>query len=118
MSRNPDVERWLDDRAHPLDAAMRRAREIILEADPRVTESIKWNTPTFEYRGNIASFNPSKHVISVMFHRGAEIPGEHPRLEGHGKLVRTMRFADLAAVEAAAEDLRAVVRAWCEWKGG
>ncbi|HEX6130267.1 MAG TPA: DUF1801 domain-containing protein, partial [Actinomycetota bacterium] len=82
------------------------------------TESIKWQTPTFAFEGNIASFNPSKKAISVMFHRGAEIPGRHPRLEGDGKLVRTMRFEDLDDVEARRADLEAAVRAWCEWKGG
>ena len=60
---------------------------------------------TFAYRGNIASFNPSKHVLSIMFHRGAEIPGDHPRLEGDGRLVRTMRFAD-------AEDSRPAEPTW------
>jgi hypothetical protein len=118
MNRNPEVDQWLDQAGHPLEAAMRRARDIILEADGRVTESIKWNTPTFAYRGNIASFNPSKSVISIMFHRGAEIPGEHPRLEGDGKLVRTMRFADLDQLQAGRADLEAVIRAWCDWKAG
>jgi hypothetical protein len=97
---------------------MLRAREIILGADGRVTESIKWKTPTFAYRGNIASFNPSKNVVSIMFHRGSEIPGDHPRLEGDGKLVRTMRFADLDALEAGRPELEAVIRAWCDWKAG
>jgi hypothetical protein len=69
-------------------------------------------------RGNIASFNPSKHLLSIMFHRGAEIPGEHPRLEGDGRLVRTMRFADLDQLEAGRADLEAVIRAWCAWKAG
>ena len=82
MNRNPDVDRWLDQAGRPLEAAMRRARDIILGADGRVTESIKWKTSTFAYRGNIASFNPSKHLLSIMFHRGSEIPGDHPRLEG------------------------------------
>jgi hypothetical protein len=94
------VDRWLDQASRPLEAAMRRARDIILGADGRVTESIKWKTPTFAYRGNIASFNPSKHLLSIMFHRGSEIPGDHPRLEGDGRLVRTMRFADLDQLEA------------------
>ena len=76
----------------------------------------KWKTPTFAYRGNIASFNPSKHLLSIMFHRGAEIPGEHPRLEGDGKLVRTMRFAGPDELEAGKADLEAAVRAWCDWK--
>jgi hypothetical protein len=114
--RNPDVDRWLDESKHPLEATMRRAREIILAADDRVTESIKWKTPTFAYKGNIASFNPSKNLVSIMFHRGAEIPGDHPRLEGDGKLVRTMRFADSDQLEAGRADLEAAIRAWCDWK--
>lgn len=118
MNHNAEVDRWFDAKGHPLDAVMRRARDIILGADERITESIKWQTPTFAYRGNIASFNPSKKLVSIMFHRGAEIPGDHPRLEGDGKLVRTMRFTDLEQLERGRADLEAVVRAWCEWKSG
>lgn len=118
MNTNPEVDRWLAERDHPLDDAMGRTREIILAADDRVTETIKWSTPTFVFEGNIASFNPSKNLISILFHRGAEIPGDHPRLEGDGKLVRTMRFADVDEVEAGRGDLAAVIRAWCDWKAG
>ncbi|WP_020388367.1 DUF1801 domain-containing protein [Kribbella catacumbae] len=118
MNRNPAVDKWLDDADHPLDVILRRAREIILEADARVTESIKWQTPTFAFKGNIASFNPSRNVVSIMFHRGAEIPGDHPRLQGDGRLVRTMRFTELTQLEAGRADLQAAVRAWCEWKSG
>jgi hypothetical protein len=74
--------------------------------------------PSFAYRGNIVSFNPSKHVVSLMFHRGAEIPGTHPRLEGDGRLARTMRFSDLDQLEAGRADLEAVIRARCHWKAG
>ena len=100
MNHNPEVDRWFDEARHALDAVMRRTRDIILAADDRVTEAIKWKTPTFAYKGNIASFNPSKYVVSLMFHRGAEIPGEHPRLEGDGRLARTMRFTDADELEA------------------
>ena len=116
MNRNPDVDRWLDAADHPLDGMLRRVREIILGADARVTESIKWKTPTFEFNGNIASVNPSKRFISLLFHRGAEIPGDHPRLDGDGALVRTMRFADPDELEAGRAELEAVIRAWCDWK--
>jgi hypothetical protein len=110
------VDQWLDAAGGPAAKMMRRARDIILGADGRVIESIKWKTPTFAYRGNIASFNPSKHLLSIMFHRGAEIPGEHPRLEGDGRLVRTMRFTDRGELEAGKADLEAAVRAWCDWR--
>jgi hypothetical protein len=109
-----DVDRWFEETQHPLEATLRRAREIILGADARVTESIKWKTPTFAYKGNIVSFNPSKKLVSLMFHRGAEIPGEHPRLEGDGKLVRTMRFASREELDEGRADLEAAIKAWCE----
>jgi hypothetical protein len=115
---NPEVDAWFAARDDPMLAAKQRAREVILGADGRVTASIKWETPTFEYRGNIASFSPTKHFVSLLFHRGAKIPGTHPRLVGDGKLARTMRFSDLADVEAGRADLEAVIRAWCDARGG
>ena len=115
MSRNPDVDAWFEAKQHPLEDAMQEVRSIIL-ADERVTESIKWQTPTFAYEGNIVSFNPAKKLVSLLFHRGAEIPGEHPRLEGEGRLARTMRFADLDDVRGHGEELAAAIAAWCDWK--
>ena len=116
--RNREVDRWFDERDPPMAEELRRAREIILAADDRVSESIKWQTPTFSYEGNIASFSPSKNVVSIMFHRGAEIPGKHPRLEGDAKLVRTMRFADLEDLERGRKHLEKAIKAWCDWKAG
>ncbi|MGE5226212.1 MAG: DUF1801 domain-containing protein [Planctomycetaceae bacterium] len=118
MNRNPEVDAWFAERDDPMQAAKQRAREVILASDHRVTESIKWKTPTFEYKGNIASFNPTKNFVSLLFHRGAEVPGSHPRLEGDGKLARTMRFSDVDDVEAGRADLEAVIRAWCDAKDG
>lgn len=115
MSRNPDVDAWFEAKQHPLEDAMQAVRDIIL-GDDRVEESIKWQTPTFAYRGNIVSFNPAKKLVSLLFHRGVEIPGDHPRLEGDGKLARTMRFADLAEVRANGDELAVAIRAWCDWK--
>ena len=108
-----DVDEWFATKNPPMAEAMQRVRQLILGADPRVTESIKWSTPTFAFNGNIVSFNPAKKLVSLLFHRGAEIPGDFPRLEGEGKLARTMRFSDVADVERGADELQAVIRAWC-----
>ncbi|MFN0089884.1 MAG: DUF1801 domain-containing protein [Acidimicrobiales bacterium] len=118
LARNPDVDAWFAERDHPLTEAMQRARTIILEADGRVTESVKWKTPTFSYNGNIVSFSPAKRFVSLMFHRGAEIPGHFARLEGDAPLVRVIRLHDLAEVEAAKDELAAVIRAWCDSRSG
>jgi predicted ATPase len=113
VTTNPDVDAWFAERQHPLEDAMQLARRLILDADSRVTESVKWKAPTYSFNGNIVSFNPSKKLVSLLFHRGAAIPGDFPRLVGDGRLVRTMRFADVGEVEQAADELQAVIRAWC-----
>jgi hypothetical protein len=113
---NPDVDAWFEKRHPPQDETMRLVRDVILRADRRVEETIKWQTPTFTYKGNIASFNPAKNFVSLLFHTGAEIPGKHPDLEGDSRLTRVMRFDGPADVRAKRKGLQALVRAWCDWK--
>jgi len=113
--RNPAVDAWFNRLDHPLAALMLRVRRVILASDSRVAESIKWSTPTFSYNGDIASFVPkAKTSVSLMFHRGSEIPGKHPRLEGDSRLVRTMRFASAEELKKYAPDLEKVITAWCD----
>jgi len=114
--RTPEVDAWFKKRDHPLEEAMQLVRNLALDADPRITESIKWSTPTFSYNGNIFSFNPSKNFVSLLFHTGAKIPGDHVGLEGEGETARVMRFADLAEVRDRSGELTAVLMAWCRWK--
>jgi hypothetical protein len=94
-----------------------RTREIVLEADARVDECIKWQAPTFTYKGNMASFYPkSRQHASLMFHLGARIPGDHPRLEGTGDTSRVMKLGSVEEADAARDDLARLVRAWCDWR--
>ena len=116
---NPIVDEWFQALEHPLKGEMMMVRKIILEADDWITESIKWQAPTFEYEGNLASFQPrAKKFVSLMFHRGSEIPGDHPALLGDAALARTMRFEEFSDIEEQREGLQAVVQAWCDWKAG
>ena len=117
MNTSPDVDAWFEATSHPQKDAMLKLREAILGCDARIQETVKWKTPTFLYKGNIASINPqAKQFVSLMFHQGGKIPGSFPFLEGGGETARYMRFSSAADVEAKRSDLEAVVRAWCEWK--
>ncbi|MDJ0923240.1 MAG: DUF1801 domain-containing protein [Acidimicrobiia bacterium] len=113
MNRSPEVDAWFDEYENPMKELVQRVREIIL-SDERMTETIKWKSPTFMYKGNMASFNPrTKSHVSLMFHTGASIPGDHARLEGGGDTARYMKFTDEAEVVAATDDLLAVIDSWC-----
>ena len=58
----------------------RQVRDVVLAVDPRITETIKWKSPTFVFEGNIASIDPrSKKQVSLMFHQGAKLPGRTRR---------------------------------------
>jgi hypothetical protein len=114
MNENPEVRAWLDELDHPLLDVIEATRKVFLEADDRVTETIKWKSPTFMFEGNIASIDPkAKKHVTVLFHRGAEIPGDHPELEGGGKLARYIRYPDLDSVATGKAGLASIVRDWC-----
>ena len=115
--KSPAVDDWFERLDHPLKPLMLKVRRVVLSSDKRVTESVKWSTPTYSYNGDIASFIPqAKSFVSLMFHRGSEIPGRHPRLEGDARLARTIRFASAEELKKYTPDLQKVIRAWCEFK--
>ncbi len=112
-----EVDDWLATYDNPMKPLVERIRQIILGADSRIGETIKWQTPTFAYKGNLASFQPrAKKFASLLFHTGASINGEFPSLEGGEQVARYMRFADLGDVAAKEAELKRIVVAWCDQK--
>ena len=117
MPRNPDVDAFLADLDHPLKAELEAVRSTILGASPRIEEGIKWKSPTFMYRGNMASIDPrSKEHVLLMFHTGASIDDPDGVLEGDGNVARYVRFTDASDVKQKRRALTAVVKAWVRMK--
>jgi len=117
MHKNPEVDAWLAAYDNPQKPVVAAVREAILKADGRIGEVIKWQAPTFVYKGNLASFFPkAKAHATLMFHKGASIEGDFPNLTGDGKEARTMTFDSVADVQAKSKELAAIVAAWCEQK--
>ncbi|HLF78127.1 MAG TPA: DUF1801 domain-containing protein [Dehalococcoidia bacterium] len=117
MSTQNEVEAWLNASKHPMKELMRELRHVILDADERVDECVKWKTPTFTYKGNIASINPqAKQFLSLMFHRGASIPGAYPSLQGGGEVARYMRFSSTDDLASLKGEVQSAIRAWCDMK--
>ncbi len=117
MNTDPEVEAWLAAYDNPMKPVVMAMRDVILRADPRIGETIKWQAPTFTYKGNLASFFPRarKHA-SLMFHTGQSIPGDYPGLETGAKFAATMKVASLDALDGRAAELAAITIAWCDMK--
>lgn len=112
-----EVDAWFAEYGSPQKTLMQAIRAVMLGADARLGETIKWKTPTFVCNGNLASFNPrSKKHVSLLVHNGARIPGQFPSLEGTGEEARTMKVHDAADLAGKQVELEGLVRAWCDWK--
>lgn len=119
MPRSEVVDAWFRHYDNPQKGLVDAVRQVILATDDRVTETIKWQAPTFVYRGNIASFFPkSRAHVSLMFHTGASLPDPEGILEGEGSTSRVAKFTDAADLAAKTPALQALVRAWIFSKDG
>jgi hypothetical protein len=117
MFRNEDVEAWFAEYENPMKPILLRIRDVILGADPRIEECIKWQVPTFTFDGNLASVVPmTKQHARLIFHTGALIPGIHPRLRGTSGTGRVLELASLAEVDQARRDVERIAQAWCAWR--
>ena len=113
MQTDPQAERWFAGK--PAEPILRRVRSVILGADKRMAEGTKYGTVTFHSGGDFASFvQHDKKTVSLMFNRGGIIPGKYPHMQGEGRAVRFMRFADVAEVNARKSELSKIVVAWCD----
>lgn len=113
MKINKSVNQFLVEKNHPLTKEIELVRTIILETDDRIEETIKWSSPTFMYKGNIASFfMNAKKFVSLMFHKGATIKDDFGLLSGDGKEARVARFQDIEDIEKKKEALQAVIKEW------
>ncbi|HEU4330997.1 MAG TPA: DUF1801 domain-containing protein [Lapillicoccus sp.] len=117
-TRNPAVDAWFETYDNPQAELVQLVRTAVLDAAPEVTEAIKWQAPTFVYRGNIASFYPkTKTHASLMFHQGASLPDPTGLLEGSGDVSRVAKFLDADDLARKRHALQEIVRAWVTAKG-
>ena len=49
-NRNPVVDAWFEKYDNPQKDLVQAVRALILDTDPRITEVIKWQAPTFVYK--------------------------------------------------------------------
>jgi hypothetical protein len=125
MPADPAVDAWLTGLNHPQAAVIAAVRRLVLAADPRVSEGIKWNAGSFRDRDWFATFRvvgpKGPSPVQLVLHRGAKPQPDAPRPEDPAGLLRwqgpdraMITFTDLAAVEAHAAPLQDLVRAWLD----
>jgi len=118
-----DVETFMQTLDHPLKAELQALRELILAADPLISEGIKWNAPSFRTGEYFATVNlRAKDAAQLIMHFGAKvneisasgvtINDPENLLTWLGKDRATIRFADLKSIALKREAFTAILRQW------
>ena len=100
---------------HPFKAEVQALRDIIKGVDPRITEQIKWNAPSYRFTDYICTFHlhATQHV-HLVFHNPAIASIPSPILEGDYVDRRMAYFKSMADVDANRAELEHVVRSLVE----
>ncbi len=99
-NRTATVDAFVEVLDHPLKAEIVAVRAMILDSNDEITEQIKWNAPSFCYRGDdrvTMKLYPPRH-LQLIFHRGAIV-----------KVSRHFVFEDLSGLMKWASADRGVV---------
>ena len=116
------VADWLSELGPGERALIDRLREIVRTAAPDLTETIKWNAPSFAdgEQDRVTLGVERKGGVRVVLHRGAAVktaagfafddPDMIARWPSPDRGVAT--FGDLSAIEADAAGLEDLIRRW------
>jgi hypothetical protein len=117
-----DVATFLASLEHPYKREVLALRQLILGVDARITEGIKWNAPSFRTSEWFATFQlRAKDGVQVILHLGAkkrpeleglEIADPSSLLEWLGPDRASLKFRDLAHVEATCPAFVEIIRQW------
>jgi hypothetical protein len=113
LDDTPKVDAYMRALEHPLKAEIEAVRGIILGAHAGVTEGIKWNAPSFYYKGDMVVFNPrAQEYVHLVFPNGIVIKDDTGLLEGDYIDRRMAYFRSMDEVKAKQAALENAVRSW------
>jgi len=106
------VQAYMDTLEHPLKPAIEALRGIIKGANPKISERIKWNAPSYYYKEDIVTFGPpgrKSDEILLVFHYPGVVKINAEILVGNYKDRRLAIFKNMAEVELRREELTRIL---------
>ncbi|MFN8440797.1 MAG: DUF1801 domain-containing protein [Caldilineaceae bacterium] len=124
--KNQRVEDFIATLDHPYKAEIAELRQIILGADPRIGEEIKWNAPSFYTTQHFATFQlRAKTGVQIILHLGTKvretattgitIPDPELLLTWLAKDRASVIFQNIDEIHAKRAAFTALIREWIEY---
>ncbi|WP_295121544.1 DUF1801 domain-containing protein [uncultured Chitinophaga sp.] len=115
-SKNVTVPEYMERLEHPLKKEVEALRQIILEANDKLEERVKWNSPSFFYKNiDMAAFHlrPDEYVhIVFVFPDGKMLKDNYGFLDGDYKDRRLAKFYNMDEINERKTKLQQLVNDW------
>ena len=77
MSSSQLITNYIAELADWRGDTLARLRKLILEADPKIAEEWKWDTPVWSHKGNVVAVGAFKDHVKLNFFKGAALNDPH-----------------------------------------
>ncbi len=99
MALEKTVDSWMS-RLEPDQRPIAEAlRNLVVEAEPDLSEAIKWGNPTYEKQGRVCYLAATKSYVSLGFFNGAGLTDPQGRIEGTGRKMRHVEVRALSDID-------------------
>lgn len=114
MRKAGQVDDYMEKLEHPFKQEVERLRSIILNANPKLQERVKWNSPSFYFVKDLAAFNlrASGYVQIIFIFYDGNMIEDSSFLQGRWKDRREARFYSMDDIEAKQPALEQFVNNW------
>ncbi len=123
---SPAVSALIESMLDPARAMVFEIRKTIMKANPKITEGIKWNSPSFYWNGWFATVNARKgtEVMLVLHHGPAASTDSKVRsavsdpsqlLKWHSADRASITFTNLKMLQESQSALAAIVKEWATY---
>ncbi|MBM2620093.1 hypothetical protein JIG36_31725 [Actinoplanes sp. LDG1-06] len=111
VNKTEEVDAFMADLDHPFKPGVELIRAHIKAGNKGITEQVKWNAPSFSYKGvYLTTFNLfSRPKVFLVFHHPHVVTIDDERLEGKYPDRRLLFFDDLADAKKKKPFVRSVV---------
>jgi hypothetical protein len=118
------VDRLMKALDHPMKPELQRLRDLVLGADPEITEQVKWNGPSFCWKGDdrVTANVRGKDAVMLVFHRGVKAaPTDDFSFDDPTGLMQwaakdraVVTLKSMAEIDRHAQALAELVRRWMD----
>ena len=98
--RSKNVDSWIAEHDPSIRQVCNFLRNMILEVDPELKETIKWGNPVFVKRGDVFYLSATDSYVQFGVFKGALVEGQMENVDDKGKGVRYVKVRALEDIDS------------------